>query len=252
MTKRTARMVFDRARGDYTNFTKNSDLRLIDNKIYYHNLMIAELEESYEGADNVIVGLKDFKSEPKLKQARKDIVNAAVEAGYEVIFVPEIDIGFGVSDIDDTSQDNIVKLLITVAKYSQEDIKTAVLVIVNGKILGIAFNQKDAYEYDDVIHAEQVLCNYIDNHYMFRRDSYPEFYSLLEPCEKCLKRMIDIDNTLRIYYFVNHKAKWNTEEYYQLTNDIWAKRILQSGAPIKYNKLTNIKADKFMNKEKSK
>lgn len=255
MTKRTAKMAIERLCGDYVKFAKNSDIYANSEEIYYHNLLIAKTY-NYGYKNRLFVSLQNFKTEPKLRKAKQDVVKAAVEVGYEIIFVPELDIGFGVNNEHDVTVSNLEKLLVEVAKYSEEDIKTAAVAYMeneNGtrKILGLAFNQKDTYEYDNsVIHAEQVLCNYIVDLELYG-DEKLRFYSLLEPCEKCLRRMI-ANQACGIYYFVNHKAKWDTPEYYQLCNDIWNKSILQNyyETPIKYTKLFRIYVDKFMNKEK--
>lgn len=255
MTKRTAKLAIDRLNGEYVQFAKNSDIRADDSNIYYHNLLIAQTDKEAYG-NRLLVSLQNFKTEPKLRKAKQDIVKAAVDTGYEIIFVPELDLGFGVDEAHDVSVGNLEKLLVEVAKYSEEDIKTAAVAYMENedgtrKILGLAFNQKDTYEYDNtVIHAEQVLCNYIQDLQLYG-DEKLRFYSLLEPCEKCLRRMV-ANQACGIYYFVNHKAKWDTPEYYQLCNDIWSKTILQNyyETPIKYTKLFRVYVDKFMNKEK--
>lgn len=257
MTKRTAKMAIDRLQGEYVKFAKNSDITARNDEVYYHNLLIAKVDD-HGYTNRLIVSLQNFKTEPKLRQAKRDLVKAAVDVGYEIIFVPELDLGFGVEESHDCSESTIETILIEVAKHSEEDIKTAAIAYVENedgthKILGLAFNQKDTYEYDNsVIHAEQVLCNYIVDLELYG-DEKLRYYSLLEPCEKCLKRMI-ANQACGIYYFVNHKAKWDTIGYLQLCNDIWNKTILQNyyETPIRYQGICGFKANKFMEKCKEK
>lgn len=256
MSKKTAKLAIDKLCGNYVTFAKNADITASNEEIYYHRLLIAKVcNLGY--TNRLLVSMQNFKSEPKLKQAKYDIVDSAVKAGYEILFVPELDLGFGIEEEHDCSISTLELQLIEIAKYSKEEVKTAAVVYLEkedgtNKILGFAFNQKDIYDYNDndVIHAEQVLCNYIQDCELYG-DERLKFYSLLEPCEKCLKRMV-ANQACGIYYFVNHKAKWNTQDYYQLCNDIWNKTILQCyyETPIKYDKIYGNKAIKFMNKEK--
>ena len=257
MSKKTAKMAIDRLQGEYIKFAKNSDIRANENEVYYHNLLFAKVYEGYT-TNRLFVSLQNFRTEPKLRQAKKDLVKAAINAGYEIIFVPEIDMGFGVSNAHDCSRGTLEVFLIEIAKYCDENIKNAALVYMENedetrKILGAAINQKDPYEYDDtIIHAEEVLCNYVIDLELYGHEKL-RYYSLIEPCERCLKQMLN-NQACGIYYFVKHDTILDTPEYYQLCNDIWNKSILQSyhETPIRYDRVYGIKADKFMNKEKSK
>lgn len=60
----------------------------------------------------------------------------------------------------------------------------------------------------------------------------------LEPCEDCLRKMINL-GARGIAYYTSHKDKWNTPEYLQLVNDIDSKTIKNPGEyPIIYSKET--------------
>lgn len=241
----------------YTNgsvyYNKSDKLRLDENnRILDNGTPIGQFEEAYneetDSFDNfLILTLQDFKSQPSWKNHKRQLALEANKQGFYVLFVPIIDIGFGINSEPmylSTSLNSIANDLLKVAKYSQdEDIKTA--------CIGLDYeNQLYVYTYNQLIfgeieHAEQVLVKYLRN-----LSSGIVVYSLLEPCVKCIKALRDA-GAYAIWYAYPHKAKWNTYLYIQLTNDIWTKRYLAiDGMPMTYNRLAHPKIDKFYNKEK--
>ena len=245
--------IFEAYTNGYTYYNKSDKLRLDENnRILDNGTPIGQFEEAYneetDSFDNfLILTLQDFKSQPSWKNHKKQLALEANKQGFYVLFVPIIDIGFGINSkimYLSTSLNSIANDLLKVAKYSQdEDIKTA--------CIGLDYeNRLYVYTYNQLIfgemeHAEQVLVKYLRN-----LSSSIIAYSLLEPCAKCIRAMRDA-GAYAIWYSHPHKAKWNTYEYIQLTNDIWTKRYLaMDGLPITYNILAHPKVYKFYNKEK--
>ena len=199
--------------GNYYNFNKSDKLRLTeDNVISDQNTAMGKIVEFWDDALDsysqfLVLTMKNYKSQPTWKSHKLQLIRSAREHGLPVIFVPEIDIGFGVLDKTyDILSDNY-KDLIEVAKYSTDpDIKTSCLICSGYTVL-----------------------------------------SLLEPCFDCLHKLIE-QGANRIYFSQLHKDKWNTEDYIQLTNDIWANQ-LGLLYPVKYDRLENSLVTKFYSKE---
>ena len=150
----------------------------------------------------------------------------------------------------DIAEDTIPAQLIKVAKYSQdEDIKTACCVTLYYEDLGtdrpgklFSYNQLIDGEY---IHAEEVVLNYIES---LGIEKIRCIHSMLEPCYNCLAKTVDFKPQY-IVYFQNHKVKWDTWDYIQLSNDLFAGqyRTEVNGRPyrIEYSKLHDKLIDKF-------
>jgi tRNA(Arg) A34 adenosine deaminase TadA len=270
MSKKNVRTVLDNYFTGSAYYSRSDRMRLDGNEIYDRHTIMAYIHEdtsdqdSYNVPTYLITTLQDFKSQSTWKQDKKDLIEAALVEGFGIIFVPQLDMGFGFNTkhyvqwyppID--IEKEVIPLLIKAAKFSKEDIKTAVAAIIPGHgisedtIIGIAYNQLGLD--GNVIHAEKILTDYIKS-----LDNEVEeyiFVSLLEPCQDCLEAMLDC-NARSIIYTYSHKDKWNTPRYIQLVNDIFTRDITHNvnNKPILYDLVYYDKAYKFMekNEEKSK
>ena len=130
---------------------------------------------------------------------------------------------------------------------TDEDIKTACCVTLYydntdkpGKLY--SYNQLIDGEY---VHAEEVVLNYIES---LGIDKIRTIYSMLEPCYDCLQKTISFMPQY-IIYFKNHKAKWDTFNYIQLSNDLFAGRYLSEVSnmtdKMHYDKLHDKLIEKF-------
>ena len=259
MSSNAARIFEQFYNGDYAH--KGDQIRLIDDEIYSKGTLIGKIEnlEYYDGEYELflVLSLQTFRSQKNWKTHQKQLAKAANETGVPVIIVPELDIGFGLGeDISAPTlltYHDVAKDLITVAKYSEdEDVKTAACAVLPGylvkkdKVIAYSYNQKIDGGW---MHAEQVLCSYLQ---CVNNGCSLLFYSLLEPCHKCLTTMIESDGDM-IVYGACHKDKWNTPEYIQYTNDISNKEIRSnSGRPISYYKVSNRVTNKFYKLEDKK
>ena len=201
--------------------------------------------------DFLVLTMQDFKSQPTWKKHKKDLIKAAHHQRLRVIFVPAMDIGFGVPasliSTEFMRANDICDLLIKVAGNSSEpDIKTSCCCIENGNMMAYTYNQ---YNKDDEIdHAEKILTDYM--YVVHGPECKRTFYTLLEPCYHCLEAMLDIGGD-DIVYGYPHKDKWNTADYCELINDICAgTRRTIFGNRLYYEKLSYDKIDKFYNKTK--
>lgn len=168
-------------------------------------------------------------------RACRNFSSAANRSGIAVLFVPSVDIGFGVANITYTEQELYRKILPNVAKHSTDDVKTAAMVgtNVNARIhIGyVTYNQRLGEEIK-FVHAEKILSDYLEAEESTA--DYDLWHSLLEPCEHCLK-LILAKNARWIHYLVLHKDKWNTPSYFQLVNDLHNHTIkTNEGRPIFY------------------
>ena len=263
MSKKNANKLMEQYFMGIAYYNKKDRLRLDGNEIYNQGTIMAYIHEDTRSDDEycvptyMITTLQDYKSQKTWKQDKKDLIEIAVAENMRIIFVPELDIGFGFNTKAKSWYDRLdinfvmEQYLIKAAKFSKEDIKTAVAAIIPGygrvpdEVIGIAYNQRDIS--GDVIHAEKILCDYIDSLSMDVEEYI--FVSLLEPCEDCLRAMLDC-NASEIYYSYLHKDKWNTTNYIQLVNDIDCKEIRHAitKIPIKYKNEFNNKVHKFINK----
>lgn len=213
-------------------YTKGDSLRVVRQSttdILDRGLIIGTFVEGYchevaEYLRFLVLDLVDYKSDPLRTKHRKQLAKAANENGIYVIFVPRFDIGFGSEPIKSEYNRNY-EYLLKVAKFSPDkDIKTAAMLIerkpdLSGDILCLTYNQYDLE--NNMAHAEYILSLY------YKLSDYTPTVacvSMYEPCVQCIKSLLSI-NTDTIFWSEPHKAKWNTEEYIQFTNDIWIGRI---------------------------
>lgn len=210
---------------------------------------IYEYDDEYEFTQRIVVlTLQDFKSRPSWKKHRKQLALAANKAGFPVLFVEQLDMGFGL--MYDITEDAIPAQLVKIAKYSQdEDIKTACCVTLYYDDLSkdkpckiFSYNQLIDGEY---VHAEEIVLNYIES---LGIEKIRTMFSMLEPCYNCLAKTVDF-KPQSIIYFQNHKVKWDTQKYIQLSNDLFRGqyRTEVNGRQyrMQYCKLHNKLIDKF-------
>lgn len=194
-----------------------------------------EYKDRYE--QMLVISLQNFKSQSSWKSHQKSLVRAANKYGIPVIFVPELDIGFG------TEPTNCIDIpsLIKVAKYTEgNDIKTAACGVNNEGYVAYSCAQCVNNEW---LHAESLIAQY----WAMRNEEARIWYSMLEPCSHCLRNMIN-QGAQSIIFSQPHKAKWNTLEYIDLTNELSAKRVMSSeGKPVIYGRQENVAITKFYN-----
>lgn len=176
------------------------------------------------------------------KRILDGLVQEANRNNMKVVFVPRVDVGFGFhrSNPSTINEPILSKFLISkVAYHSQDDdIKTAVCVLQNGHPIVFSYNQK-LDERDTFIHAEDVVAEFLqmESHINqdYNLDQPVQWYMLLEPCEHCLRAMLD-SNTNLIQYYYPHKDKWNTSSYIQLVNDVQS-GLIRNGKSSYKNKI---------------
>ena len=230
--------------------SKSDKLRLIDNIIYDTGTPIGKFIDKFdevmdEYSQILVLTMQDFKSQPSWKTHKKKLAQAANAQGLAVVFVPQLDMGFGTVETIKLLEDDLIK----VAKYSQdEDIKTAAVLMAGQEILAYTYNQ----DLDEgMVHAEDILCKYIrlldqanDEEGLDPIKHYTVF-SMLEPCYNCLVKMVG-HNVDIIHFSHLHKDKWNTEEYIQFTNDIFTKNVrTEWNYPVSYYRNAVDKIEKF-------
>lgn len=230
----------------------NDKIRLRGQDILSEGTLIGyihEYEDEYEFTQRIVLlTLQDFRSQHSWKTHRKQLAMAANKAGFPVVFVDQLDMGFGIEY--EIAENLIPNQLVKVAKYSQdEDIKTACCATL---YYDDASTDKSAkmYSYNQLIdgeyvHAEEVVLNYIES---LGIEKIRTFYTMLEPCYNCLQKIIDFKPQY-IIYTENHKVKWDTYKYIQLTNDLfrgaYTTEVNGRRYKIQYTKLRNKKIEAF-------
>lgn len=268
------RVIYNFINNCWYNTHKNDAMRLTsDNEVYDRNTKIGEFIETYDEAEGMVfqflvLTLQNWKSQSNWKTHKKQLAYEANQAGIFVVFVKEFATEFGNSprpeiDMNSYMMDNEQNNLIEVAKYSQDDIKTACCagILYVGPYFytptkPIVYTYNQDVTGDGYTHAEEILYRYLDYYIEDYNDlQYYDLlylYSLLEPCEDCLRNAIH-HNSPMINFGHKHKEKWNTDSYYNLLDQIQAKDItLEDNRPIRYNYLPTDTIDKFYNKGEQK
>lgn len=212
-----------------------------------------------EGEDKyyqfIVLTLQKSLSDNDFNRMIAIIADCANDVGYLVVFVPMIDIGFGIKFWDSINdKNNILTNLLKVAKFSKEDVKTAATIIASSNTVRGKITDEDfVYSYNqridnEVIHAEKILRHFVNESYPTVK--FTEWISLIEPCKDCLNDMIQLGAT-NIKFLVLHKKKWNTDEYLDMVDNIRVGNIKNKAAisdkliKISYNKMNNEKINKF-------
>lgn len=202
----------------------------------------------------LILTAQNFKSQKNWESQKKALALAANKQEYMVLFVPEIDIFMECENNENSTSsqssgnlhyqtfDETYTVLIRTAKYSQDkDLQTAAMATLDNEIgpdCVLSYNQLIDGEF---VHAEDVLCQYLE----CSEQQSKTFIMLLEPCAKCLESMIEC-GAENIFFGQLHKPKWNTDDYIQITNDIFNKTMLaHSDKPIVLRRMYNKKVDSF-------
>ena len=112
-----------------------------------------------------------------------------------------------------------------ISSFSQDDIKTAVMVgsLSNNKVISLMYTYNQLFQKTKKpLHAEQVLIDYINN---TKNCNFELGYwlMLLEPCYRCLKGMAEFKSTYLVEWVRPHKAKWNTKDYSRLKDLLGSK-----------------------------
>lgn len=170
------------------------------------------------------------------------LAQTANENQLKVIFVPVIDIGFGKPEPFFLSTKQHLRIINKIAKYSQDDIQTAVMMGRGDHVTRPMLRAATAYTYNQTLqgystkfHAEATLAEFaaVDGTDPQDRECW---FMDLEPCENCLQDMIN-QGARSIAYITPHKDKWNTLEYLQLVNDIDNKFVrTPDNLPVIYSK----------------
>lgn len=231
MSKTTDELIQSYLNDGYGFFSKRTHLLLTDEgKVSYHGSQLGQFYD-VEVEDEIfekylMLAMEDCVYDKKYNKYKRELAQSANKYGVRVVFTNTINIlGFGIKHIDPMiSLEEVTEQLIDVAKNSQDDdVKTACIVIVNDGTCYLSYNQ----EIDTIMmHAEDILSDFesIVSAEFGTYSRIISIYSLLEPCANCLHHLIYTFEPYKIEYGQLHKEKWNTPEYIQLTNNIFAKR----------------------------
>lgn len=206
--------------------------------IKYNGTNVGYVIDDYEKSDYMFMVLTLQKCMLP-DRVSKQLAHTANDNEIKVVFVPMIDIGFGITRTF-LSVKQHKRILNKVAQYSQDDVKTAAMMGTGDHVTHPVLRIATAYTYNQTIghtkfHAEATLAEFASITEINPQDRECWFMDL-EPCENCLQDMID-QGARSIVYMTNHKEKWNTEEYLELVDQIHAKIIrTPDNYPVIYKK----------------
>ena len=238
-------------------YHKGDSLRINDNGVILDNgTPIAYLESKYDVHEDIyqqylVVTLQVFKSQQSWRSHLKNIAKYAMNnLGYRVIFVPEIDMGFGVNDAELSTFVHYNQMIKLKEWFKQEPIAIVKEIINdNNEVIGnktyYSFNQ---VLNDKVVYGATILSTYLSD------DLYTDTYkivSLLELDEYSSVHLLEYGTISSFTYAIANDNK--SPGRLQLVNDILSKRIRnQYNKPIQYKCIKNTRVTKLYDKEKSK
>lgn len=238
-------------------YHKGDSLRINDEGVILDNgTPIAYLESKYDIHEDIyqqylVVTLQVFKSQQSWRNHLRNIADYAMNIlGYRVIFVPEIDMGFGVNNAELSTITHYYQMLKLKEWFKQEPITVVEEQINdNNEVIG----NKTYYSFNQPINDKLILGSIILSSYL-HEDIYDNEYkivSLLELDEHSLIHMLEYNTISSFTYAVERDDM--TYGRLQTINDILSKRIRnQYNRPIQYKCVKHNKVTKIYNKEKSK
>ena len=260
MTKTNADRMFESYMDGSYYYKKSDSIRLTDDNIItdYHT-PIGRLDdvELADGTYNqfVVLSLQEFKSQRNLKAHINQIVKAAARAGYLVLFVDHVDIGFGEPLVYEDTIIHVDRLL-RVYKMSDcepTDRKNAACVIDkwydeynDGLYTKTLYTMTQKID-DTVYQPEEIFEQYLtaDN----KRIRPQEILSLFAPTAANLRTYLDF-GTINFRFFKTCLTPY-TEYDFDCFDKVQSRKVLTYfDTPFVYKKITDAKVEKFFAKEK--
>lgn len=203
-----------------TYYRKGRGLEVHENQqIHYNGNLVGYVVENWDVSDYMYVVLTAQTFLLPAKSA-KSLIHTLNDNDIKVVFLPIIDIGFGLTA--QLSKPNKVhyKDLLRIAKYAQDDVKTAI-VLLTGLNISHPESISQVYTFNQLIgntiyHAEDILIEYLQMT-KFKMDANHRVLMDLEPCYHCLTKLIKSD-VRDIRYVTLHKDKWDTDDYLNLVD----------------------------------
>ena len=236
-------------------YHKGDSLRINDDGVILDNgTPIAYLTSAYDENEDIyrqylIVTLQVFKSQQSWRNHLRNIAKYAMNnLGYRVIFVPEIDMGFGVNDYELSTFTHYNQMLKLKEWFKQEPITIIKeLINDNNEVIGnrtyYTFNQ---VLNNEMVYGAEILSGYLSD---LHEDEYKVF-SLLELDKYSLVHLLELQAVSFTYAIASDNV---LADRLQLVNDILSKRIRsQYNKPIQYKCIKNTRVTKLYDKEKSK
>lgn len=195
-----------------------------DGVIRYRGTEIGHIAENYEQSDFafMVLTLQDFILPTPLART---LAHTANREGLKVVFVPAVDIGFGRPATPLLNGKKHKQILQRVAKCATDDVQTAALMGQGDHITRPTLWKATAYSYNQFVggyekpfHAEATLAEFAGVAEIDPEDREAWFMDL-EPCQDCLRDMV-AQGARSIKFMTAHKAKWNTQEYLDLCDQI--------------------------------
>lgn len=245
MRRTNADRMFDTHYDSVWEYNKNDSIRLNEDSgvISDYNTPIGKLitsEEYNEFVDEyptfIILTMQDFKSQRTWQSHKLQITKSANDRGLPVIYVPEIDMGFGINKIDTCDLMITMENLLRIAKL--HNTVTAGALLLNDMVYYTIGQHIDYEEYKPVD-----IFKYVIEPDM----SDLAYLSIVEPNTREIMALRDIG--VRHIYFVI-PLKNLTQYHIELTNDIFNKTLTDSnGLPIVYKRIHDLKIEKWYKKK---
>ena len=229
---------------------KGDKLWFNDNQIYDTNTLLGYFIDQWDNVKDesshfLVLTIRNYKSQPNWKSHKKQLIREAREQCLPVIFVPDIDIGFGIEPYKINMLTDEYFNLLDILKFNTHERISAAALIIDDEVIAYTFGQVVDEEY---MSAEDILCKYIrivdeelDNEYTI--------LSWTQPDGKTTMNMVK-HNVIKMYYANILEAPSGND--IQVVNDIMSKYILSLNKckPIKYGRLISQRVIKYLEKKK--
>lgn len=243
--------------GEYVSLSKKDTIRFsidCDNNfmICDYNTPMGYIKEMYIEQEDIyrtflVLTMENYKSQPSWKLHKRALAKAANAQGIYVIFVNQLDIGFGIDPPSkSTTVDVYYDKLLELYKLSPLKTNTCLMFLEDDTTTDIF------YAFDQVIDDEDLTALDILNMWFnsIQGIKCSLILSLKESNVHDLKIAMNMsDNIAYGHLSINYKE---CDEYIELTNDIFNHKYTCNDRPVKYNYIGYNKIDKYLEKEKSK
>lgn len=233
-------------------YRKDDSIRLLeDNTIVDYNTPIGKLvDDAYDELSDryiqfVILTMQQFKGQKTWKSHKLQIAKSANKFGFPVIYVPQIDMGFGVNEVMTYNNlDGIYNDLLTLANQHKTD-KVAVLIKYDGDLETLMYATEQDFGANEIASPVEVF-----KYNLSVNESNLTYISLIEPSANEINELVEL-GVSRIYFGIPLEKPLSY--HIDIVNSILVKNTRDTnGLPIKYHRMRNIKVNKWYERRNAK
>lgn len=239
--------LFDHYHTGNTYYKKTDALRydINDSSIKDHGTIIGYIVSNYTDdfyEDFMLISARNYKRDPSSQRRKQSLVQEAMKDGFFVIFVPELDIGFGLTE-KKYNQEKVIDLLLKMRPMHYQTID-GVCIYSEDQVIGYTFAQR-GYS------AAEIMCYYLE---AIENDVDPSYCSILSLRRPNWSDLECITNhNIPIILYCNDDLIFGpidgSQDYWQLIDRILTNELTIKKHKITYRHIHSNKVDKYLVKE---